>query len=125
MVIAFLLSVVILLIAFSKGAAMSPIVLSIAGGVAFAMTCGASSLAFMALFVRFATRRRWIFDSLSENEYGMYLIHYMFVSWLQLAILSAPFSAIEKGALVFAGVLLLSWGTSATIRKIPGVARIV
>ena len=74
---------------------------------------------------RFATRRRWIWDSLSDNEYGMYLIHYMFVSWLQLAILSTPLPAIEKGALVFAGVLLLSWGTSATIRRIPTVSRIV
>jgi len=55
----------------------------------------------------------------------MYLVHYMFVSWLQLAILSSPLPAIAKGVLVFAGVLLLSWGTSATIRRIPVVSRIV
>jgi hypothetical protein len=55
----------------------------------------------------------------------MYLIHYMFVSWLQLAILSVPLSAFEKGVLVFAGTLLLSWGASAAVRSIPGVSRIV
>jgi hypothetical protein len=125
MVVAFGLSVVFFLIVISKGGAMSPVVLSVTGGTVFAATCGAISLAFMALFVRFATRRFWIFDSLSENEYGMYLIHYMFVSWLQLAILSAPLSAFEKGVLVFAGTLLLSWGASAAVRSIPGVSRIV
>ena len=125
MVVAFVSSVVFFLIVISKPGAMSPIVLSIAGGAVFAVTCGAISLAFLALFVRFARRRLWIFDSLSDNEYGMYLIHYMFVSWLQLAILSAPLSAPAKGAMVFAGTLLLSWGSSAALRSIPGVSRIV
>jgi surface polysaccharide O-acyltransferase-like enzyme len=125
MLVAFAVSVVFMLIVISKGAAMSPIVLNAVGGAMFAVTCGAISFAFLAMFVRFATRRRWIWDSLSDNEYGMYLIHYMFVSWLQLAILSSSLPAIAKGLLVFAGVLLLSWGTSATIRRIPAVSRIV
>jgi hypothetical protein len=124
-VVTFMVSVVFMLIVMTKGATMSPALLNIVGGAMFAASCGTISFAFLALFVRFATRRRWIFDSLSENEYGMYLIHYMFVSWLQLAILSAAMGAVEKGVLVFAGVLLLSWGTSAAIRSIPGVARIV
>ncbi len=125
MLVTFAVGVVFMLIVFSKGAAISQIILNVVGGVMFAMTCGAISFAFLALFVRFATRRRWIFDSLSDNEYGMYLIHYMFVSWLQFAILSSPLPAIAKGLLVFMGVLLLSWGTSATIRRIPAVSRIV
>ena len=125
MLVAFAVSVVFMVMAISKGAAMSPIILNTVGGAMFAVTCGAISFAFLALFVRFATRRRWIWDSLSDNEYGMYLVHYMFVSWLQLAILSSPLPAIAKGVLVFAGVLLLSWGTSATIRRIPVVSRIV
>jgi surface polysaccharide O-acyltransferase-like enzyme len=95
------------------------------GGAFYALACASISFAFLALFVRFATRRRWIYDSLSDNEYGMYLIHYMFVSWLQLAILGSSIPAIEKGILVFAGVLFLSWGASAALRSIPGVARIV
>ena len=125
MLVAFAASVVFMVIAISKGAAMSPIILNTVGGAMFAVTCGAISFAFLALFVRFATRRRWIWDSLSDNEYGMYLVHYMFVSWLQLAILSSPLPAIAKGVLVFAGVLLLSWGASATCRRIPAVSRIV
>ena len=123
--VVFSISVVFMLIVITKGATMSPVLLNTVGGLAYAVTCGAISFAFLALFVRFATRRRWIYDSLSENEYGMYIIHYMFVSWLQLAILSSSMPAIEKGILVFAGVLLLSWGASAALRSIPGVSRIV
>ncbi|MHB8381207.1 MAG: acyltransferase family protein [Candidatus Binataceae bacterium] len=100
-------------------------VLGAIGGIVFAVTCAALSFAFLALFIRFATRRRWIWDSLSDNEYGMYVIHYMFVSWLQLAMLQIALPAIGKGVLVFAGVLLLSWGASAAIRGIPGVSRVV
>jgi len=125
MLLAFAVSVVFMLIVISKGATMSPIVLNTVGGSMFAVTCASISFAFLALFVRFATRRRWIWDSLSDNEYGMYLIHYMLVSWLQLAILNSSLPAIEKGLLVFTGVLLLSWGTSAAIRRIPAVSRIV
>ncbi|MFZ0659536.1 MAG: acyltransferase [Candidatus Binataceae bacterium] len=100
-------------------------VLAMIWGVVFAVTCAALSFAFLALFIRFATRQRWIWDSLSDNEYGMYVIHYMFVSWLQLALLQFALPGIAKGALVFIGVLLLSWGASAAIRSIPGVSRVV
>jgi hypothetical protein len=125
MLVAFAVSIVFFLIAITKGAAMSPILSNTVGGALFATTCGAISFAFMALFVRFARRRVWIFDSLSDNEYGMYLIHYMFVSWLQLAILGAQLPAVAKGLFVFAGVLLLSWSISASMRRIPAVSRIV
>jgi hypothetical protein len=125
MLVAFAVSVVFMLIVISKGAAMSPIFLNTVGGAMFAVTCGSISFAFLALFVRFGTRRRWIWDSLSDNEYGMYLIHYMFVSWLQLAILGSSLPAVEKGVLVFAGVLLLSWSMSASLRRIPAISRIV
>jgi fucose 4-O-acetylase-like acetyltransferase len=125
MVVAFLSSVVFFLIAISKNSPISPNMANLVGGAFYALACGSISFAFLALFVRVATRRRWIYDSLSDNEYGMYLIHYMFVSWLQLAILGSSLPAIEKGILVFGGVLLLSWGTSAAVRSIPGVSRVV
>jgi hypothetical protein len=112
-------------IAMSKSSPISLDTANLIGGGFYALACASISFAFLALFVRFATRRRWIWDSLSDNEYGMYLIHYPFVSWLQLAILGVTLPAIAKGALVVAGVVLLSWGTSAALRSIPGVSRIV
>jgi peptidoglycan/LPS O-acetylase OafA/YrhL len=102
----------------------SPYLWGSLGGFTFTLSCAASSTAFLALFVRFAQPRK-IFDSLRENAYGVYLIHYAFVSWLQYALLKAQLSAIEKGFIVFAGALALSWIAIAAIRRVPGVARVI
>jgi hypothetical protein len=97
----------------------------VAGDATFVLSCAASSFAFLALFVRFAKTRRRVWDSLSENAYGMYLIHYVFVSWLQYSLLRAGLPAIAKGSLVFLGTALLSWGATAALRRIPAVARVI
>jgi peptidoglycan/LPS O-acetylase OafA/YrhL len=96
-----------------------------AGDASFVLSCAASSFAFLALFVRFAKTRGRVWDSLGENAYGMYLLHYVFVSWLQYALLQAGLPAIAKGSLVFLGTALLSWGATAALRRIPAVARVI
>jgi hypothetical protein len=53
------------------------------------------------------------------------LIHYAFVSWLQYALLRTALPAIAKGSLVFSGTVLLSWGATAALRRIPAVARVI
>ena len=55
----------------------------------------------------------------------MYLVHYAFVSWLQYAFLPVPLSALGKGAAVFLGAALLSWGTSAALRRLPVIRRVL
>jgi peptidoglycan/LPS O-acetylase OafA/YrhL len=95
------------------------------GGFAFVLSCAASSFGFLAIFIRFASRRVRVFDSLRDNAYGMYIVHYAFVSWLQYVLLRAPMSAIAKGTIVFLGTLALSWGTTAALRRIPAVARVI
>ena len=97
----------------------------IGGDLAFTLCCATSSFCFLALFARFATRRVRIFDSLRDNAYGMYLIHYAFASWLQLSLVSAPLPAPVKGTLAFLGTVALSWGATAALRRIPGVARVI
>ncbi|HYL72830.1 MAG TPA: hypothetical protein VEU96_01440, partial [Bryobacteraceae bacterium] len=79
----------------------------------------------LALFTRFAKARVKVWDSLTANAFGMYLIHYAFVSWLQLALLRTNLPAIAKGSLVFLGTTLLSWGATAALRRIPAVARVI
>jgi len=94
-------------------------------GVAFVLYCGAISFFFLALFVRFANRRNRIVDSLSANAYGMYLVHYTFVIWLQYGLLNASLPEFLKGLVVFVATLLLSWATVAGIRTIPLIDRIL
>ena len=93
--------------------------------LSFVLSCAASGFAFLALFVRFMQNRNKVWDSLNANAYGMYLVHYAFVSWLQYALLKAEMPAIAKGSLVFLGVVALSWGTTAALRRIPAVARVI
>jgi peptidoglycan/LPS O-acetylase OafA/YrhL len=95
------------------------------GGLAFVLSCAASSFAALALFLRFARTRVKIFDSLRDNAYGMYLIHYPFASWLPYALLRAPLPAFAKGSLAFAGTLALSWAAVSALRRIPAVARVI
>ena len=97
----------------------------IAADLGFVISCAASSFAFLALFVCLARTPRKMFDSLSDNAYGMYLVHYAFVSWLQYALLKAALPAIAKGSIVFLGTVALSWITVAALRKIPAVARVI
>jgi len=97
----------------------------IAGGLTFVLSCGASASGFLALFMRFAGRRVRALDSLRDNAYGMYVIHYAFVSWLQLSLLRVPLSAPVKGAGVFLSTLALSWGSTIALRRVPAVARVI
>jgi len=95
------------------------------GSVGFVLSCAASSCAMLALFLRFARRSNAIGDSLRDNAYGVYLVHYVFVSWLQYSLLSSSMGTATKGTLVTVGALALSWATSAALRTVPAVRRIV
>src|SRR5262249_7785516 len=91
----------------------------------FAITCATLSFALVAFFVRFFKRSGPVFDSLSRNAYGIYLLHYVYAIWLQYALLQAPLTGVEKGGIVFAGTLVLSWATTALLRSFPTLARVI
>ena len=57
--------------------------------LSFALACFGSCFGVLAVAVRFARVRSRVLDSLKANAYGMYLIHYVFVVWLQYALLPA------------------------------------
>lgn len=100
-------------------------IVGMAGGLAFALSCAASSFALLALFVRFAGRSSRVADSFRDDAYGIYIVHYAFVSWLQLWLLKASLSAPVKGAVVILGALALSWAASRALRRLPWVARVI
>jgi peptidoglycan/LPS O-acetylase OafA/YrhL len=79
-------------------------------------------LGFAAVFLRFGSARSAFTDSLSENAYAIYLVHYPFVVWLQYALLGATLPAVVKGVLVFASALLLSWGVAVGTRRMASLA---
>jgi peptidoglycan/LPS O-acetylase OafA/YrhL len=121
--IAFVVEAAIGIAALSPHA--SPRSWEVAADCGFVLSCAASSIAFLAFFVRFARDRSKIWDSLTANAYGIYLVHYAFVSWLQYSLLKAALPGIAKGSLVILAVLALSWATVAALRRIPAVGRVI
>ena len=85
----------------------------------------------LALFLRFDSRGRSILDPLRESSFGIFLIHYVPLIWLQYALLGvslAPLgqeSAILKAVIEFVLTLAISWAATGALRKIPGVARML
>jgi glucans biosynthesis protein C len=97
----------------------APLGLQIGADLGFVLSCASSFLFVIAVFVHFASTRSRVLDSLSRNAYGIYLVHYVFVVWLQYALLNAPLFAFAKAAIVFGGTLVLSWAASAALRRLP------
>lgn len=97
----------------------APFGLQIIADLGFVLSCASSTFFLVAIFLHFARTHSRVLDSLSRNAYGMYLVHYVFVVWLQYALLNAPMFAFAKAAIVFAVTLVLSWATSAALRRFP------
>ena len=77
------------------------------------------------LFLRFAEFGRGLLDALQPSAYGVYLVHYVFILWLQYALYDYSLPAVVKFAVVFAGTLSMSWGITVILRKLPVVARMI
>jgi glucan biosynthesis protein C len=89
----------------------------------WSLSCVASCMAFLAVFHRIFRSARRVWESLAANAYGIYLIHYIFVLWLQYLMLPLDLPAVPKFALTFAGSLALSWIITAWVRRIPLVRK--
>jgi peptidoglycan/LPS O-acetylase OafA/YrhL len=103
----------------------APLLWQIAAALSFLLACFASCFFSLGAAVRFAQFRMRLFDSLKDNAYGMYLIHYPFIVWLQFAMLPTNLPAILKAAVVFGGTLALSWAATAALRQVSAVAQII
>jgi surface polysaccharide O-acyltransferase-like enzyme len=99
--------------------------LEVLAALAFTLSSATACLCFASVFLRFASRPWPTFAGLAENAYGIYLVHYVFVVWLQYLLLGVALLAIVKGALVFTGALSLSLASAVAIRHIPIGARLL
>lgn len=99
--------------------------LQIADNLSFVLACLCNCFGVLALALRFAARRRPWLDALTIDAYGIYLVHYLFVIWLQFALLPVALPGLLKAAAVFAGTVALSWATTAAFRRFPGIAAII
>ena len=92
--------------------------LDIVVNLLFVLSSATGCFAFAGLFLHFAARRWPIADKLSANAYGIYLVHYLFVVWLQYLLFGIAVFAIVKALIVFSGALFFSWGVASTFHRV-------
>ena len=95
------------------------------GKYIFLIEMGLVVLGLTALFLKAFRRPIRVLDSLGRNSYGIYLIHYLVIIWLQYAVLRIDLPVAAKFAIVFVGGIAICWGVTAAVRRIRTVARII
>jgi hypothetical protein len=66
-----------------------------------------------------------LLDRMQPDAYGMFLVHYPIVLWIQYWLFNASLPAIAKAAISFVLAVILSWAATAALRKIPGATRVL
>jgi surface polysaccharide O-acyltransferase-like enzyme len=94
-------------------------------GVAFASFSAAMAFTLPATSLRLAKSSLRFLDAMQPSAYGIYLLHYMPIIWLQYAVFDPAWPAGVKAAIVFTGTLSSSWLLTVWLRKIPFVARMI
>ena len=94
-------------------------------GFFFALFSVAIMFLILACFLRFKQSGWSILDPMQPDAYGMFLVHYPIVLWLQYWLFDYDLPAIVKAAVAFVLTVILSWAATAALRKIPGATRVL
>jgi hypothetical protein len=106
-------------------ATSAPLGLQVAVDLGFVVACASGCFFVVACCLRFATVRSRLLASLANNAFSLYLLHYVFVVWLQYALLGMALFAIAKAMIVFGGTLLLAWAATVVLRLVPFTSRLI
>jgi surface polysaccharide O-acyltransferase-like enzyme len=79
----------------------------------------------LAFFLRFKRSGWSILDPMQADAYGIFLVHYPIVLWLQYWLFDFDLPAIVKALVAFVLTVALSWAVTAALRKIPGATRVL
>lgn len=93
--------------------------------ILWVVSCVMSCFGFLALFRGTIKKNRLWMDSITRNSYAIYLVHYMFVLWLQRLFMKLPIHASIKFVFVFLGATFFSWIAAQLLLKIPKVNQIL
>jgi hypothetical protein len=94
-------------------------------GLFFAAFSAAILFAILAYFLRFKQSGWSILDPMQPAAYGMFLVHYPIALWLAYWLFDFDLPAIVKAAIVFVLTVILSWGATEALRRIPGAHRVL
>ena len=105
--------------------ASPPLSWKAAYGTAFALFSAAMALTVPATSLRLTRSSLSLLDAMQPSAYGIFLLHYVFIIWLQYVVYDPAFPAAIKAAIVFTVTLAGSWALTVLLRKIPVVARMI
>ena len=94
-------------------------------GLVFAAFSAAMTFTVPAVFLRFERSSFWLLDAMRPSAYGIYLLHFVPLIWMQYVVYDPVFPAFVKFAIVFAGTLSISWALTLLLRKLPVAARMI
>jgi peptidoglycan/LPS O-acetylase OafA/YrhL len=94
-------------------------------GLAFAMFSAAMTFTVPAVFLRFERSSLALLDAMRPQAYGIYLLHFIPLIWLQYLVYDPAFPAFVKFAIVFTGTLSVSWALTVLLRRATVVARMI
>jgi surface polysaccharide O-acyltransferase-like enzyme len=94
-------------------------------GLFFVAFSAAILFAILAYFLRFKQSGWSVLDPMQGDAYGIFLVHYPIVLWLQYWLFDFDLPAIVKAAVAFVLTVALSWAATAALRKIPGATRVL
>jgi hypothetical protein len=81
--------------------------------------------AIFAYFLRFKRSGWSVLDPMQADAYGMFVVHYPIVLWLQYWLFDFDLPAIVKAAAGLVLTVILSWAATAALRKIPGATHVL
>lgn len=94
-------------------------------GLFFVAFSAAILFAILAYFLRFKRSGWSVLDPMQPDAYGMFVVHYPIVLWLQYWLFDFDLPAIVKATVAFLLTVILSWAASAALRKIPGATHVL
>jgi len=121
--VAFVAVLIVTSIKASRGE--NPAGWGLATNALFSLTSVMTSLALLAYFARRHSVESRFWAALRPNAFGMYVVHYAVVSWLQYALLGAAWPGLAKALVVTVAAIGLSWGLTEILRRLPGVRTIL
>lgn len=79
----------------------------------------------LSFFMRWKRSGWSILDPMQNDAYGIFLVHYAFVLWIQYWMLDFDWPAIVKALIAFVVTMAASWSATRLLRMIPGSQRVL
>ncbi|WP_407188991.1 acyltransferase family protein [Bradyrhizobium centrosematis] len=94
-------------------------------GTFFVLFSASILLAILAFFLHDKSPAPNLLDRMQADAYGIFLVHYPIALWIQYALFTYELPAIVKAAIGFVLTVILSWGLTACLRRIPGASHVL